>query len=279
MFGMSVISEMLNRMFSLNTVSMVAIGAAVVLFAIYYIRRGIQKKNGPVEVVEKKPENGAVKQMRAFARKSSFAFIAPAPMKRGDKTAKLDAVVVGYFGVLGVISLEYSGTVYGGAKESRWVAVDGAGERTEFANPVDEASAAVRVLRDALNAGGQKRVPVEVLAVFTDDTAVIAVPRSTTYHTTKTLKDLLRKEKYMEDAGLDIPAVEAALLAAKETAEEAAKAAAQTEKAAKEAAEAAAAEESAAAPREPETDATKAEEAEQTPENAPAVPGQDADEA
>lgn len=154
----------------------------------------------------------AVNAAKRFADSSGYQCIAPYSTTRDGKTATLDAVVVGYFGVLGVKALGYNGEVYGGADEERWLRVSDKGDRTYFANPMREAAADVRVLRDALFAEKLKQVPVEVVCVFTAKNAQLALPRTTGHFTLKEFKALLRKEKYQEDKGTDIEKAKAALL-------------------------------------------------------------------
>lgn len=153
----------------------------------------------------------AVGLARRFARANDFKLIAPATLARKGMTAQLDAIVVGYFGVLGVKALGYSGAVYGSAEDDTWVQVAEDGQRNSFKNPITEAAGDVRVIRDALFSTKQKMVPVEVVCVFTEPSADIAVPRRTGHYTLKTFKELLGKEKYREDKGIDLDLVEKAL--------------------------------------------------------------------
>lgn len=158
--------------------------------------------------------NKAVAVARSFARSHRFRLIAPAHLLAGKKGAKLDAIIVGYFGVLGVIGLGYNGNVYGAANEDEWLQINEGGQRTYFPNPMDEASAAVRVIRNTLSTPKLKQIPVEVVAVFTDSTVQLAVPKTAGPHSLKTFKALLQKEKYLDDTGLDLDTVEAAIRAA-----------------------------------------------------------------
>lgn len=153
----------------------------------------------------------AVAAMQAFARSNGFRFIAPAAITHGEKTAQLDAVVVGYFGVLGLVAYGYNGEVYGEAGADEWVRIAPGGQRTSFENPINRCSAAVRVLRDVMIAANMRKVPVEVVSVFTDKGVQLGLPRSIAQMRTKDFKDLLKKEKYLEDTGLDLDAVETAI--------------------------------------------------------------------
>ncbi|MDL2295039.1 NERD domain-containing protein [Ruminococcaceae bacterium OttesenSCG-928-D13] len=182
---------------------------ALVALVIWYLRKQNPKAKGAVG-----RDHGTAKAaaaMRGFARSNSFRYIAPVRFERSGIQANLDAVVVGYFGILGVVALGYNGEVYGNPNDAEWVQVSETGERVKFPNPITEASADVRALRDVLNSAGLKRVPVEVVCVFTNPDASLALPRSTGHYTMKSFKALLKKEKYLEDSGLDLDKVEQAM--------------------------------------------------------------------
>ncbi len=183
----------------------------LVFVGIYFYR-----KNHVPKVRQKGKNNKAgraVAAMQSFARGNRFRLIAPAHLVRGDKEARLDALVVGYFGILGLVAVGYNGEIYGEANDAQWVQVTDDGRRY-FDNPVLEAAADVRVIRDALFEKKLRKIPVEVLAVFTDKNAQLALPRSTGHLTVKDLKKQLRKEKYLEDTKLDLDEVEKTLRAA-----------------------------------------------------------------
>ncbi|MGD9559678.1 MAG: nuclease-related domain-containing protein [Oscillospiraceae bacterium] len=177
----------------------------------------LYRKNNPKEEKPQARSSGtgrAAGKMRSFARSNDFRFLGPATLESGGRTARLDALVIGYFGVLGLISLGYNGEIYGSATDKQWLQVSPDKTREYFDNPVLEAAADVRVIRDALFADKQKQVPVEVVCVFTDRRAQIAIPPKVGYLTMKSLGALLQKEKYLEDAGLDLDRVENAIRAA-----------------------------------------------------------------
>lgn len=195
------------------------LGGAVVLgiVAFFYYR-----KNNPKKGKQRGRDNQAgraVSALRSFARSNDSHIIAPAHLVKGERKANLDAVVVGYFGVLGVKALGYNGEIYGSSGDASWLQVSDDGTRTQFPNPILEASGDVRVLRDALFGSKLKQIPVEVVCVFTAKDAQLALPRNTGHLTMKDFKALLRKDKYREDAGHNLDAVEKALRAALQDAE------------------------------------------------------------
>lgn len=189
--------------------------AAFIVLMVFIFRRNNdgaaknQKSKGRDFAREK-----AVSAARSFASSNSFRFIAPARLSRSGGTANIDAIVVGYFGVLGVISLGYGGQVYGDAGEDTWLQVGGDGSRTRFESPASEAAAAVRAIRDALFAGKMKKVPVEVVCVFVNPDVQLAVPRSMAPMRLKAFKTSLKDDRFLQDKGLSLDDVEATLRAA-----------------------------------------------------------------
>ena len=188
----------------------------ILLVVLLYI--GVFRKNRSAKAEKQqgrdRGKEKVVNAVRSFARQNQFRLISPAPFARNGENAGLDAVVVGYFGVLGVISLGYNGTIYGDANDESWVQVTDDKSRRTFQNPIREAALGVRTVRDALFGEKLKKVPVEVLYVFCDEKVQLALPRSVQPMTLKDFKALLKKDKYQEDCGLDMDKVENALRAA-----------------------------------------------------------------
>lgn len=190
-------------------------GVFALLMYMNYKKNNPDKKLGKNKTAPRQQgASRATGPLANFARANQFRLIAPAHFVRGSAKAKLDGLVVGYFGVLGVIALGYNGEIYGTPEDETWVQVGPDGVRNTFKNPVDEASEAVRAVRDALFEAKMKKIPVEVVYVFTDPSVQLALPRSLAPLRVKDFKDLLRRDKYMEDCGLDMDKVEAALKAA-----------------------------------------------------------------
>ncbi len=194
-----------------NTILVLAfLGIAAVAVAIYILYRYMQNRKKRAAGREYGIES-AVGAARRFATSNGFRFLPGATYGAKGRTAALDAVVVGYFGVLGVRAMGYNGEIYGAAGDDGWLQVAQDGTRTQFANPITGAAADVRVLRDVLIGHGLRQVPVEVVSVFTNSSAQLAIPKGTGHLTLKDFKALLGKEKYLADTGLDLEKVFMAL--------------------------------------------------------------------
>lgn len=143
---------------------------------------------------------------KRFAMLHQYEIVSPGNVVSGDKESGADFLLVGCFGVLCVKCVGLGGTIYGGAGEAEWTRMDASG-RSTFPNPLDEASAATRVVRDVLFAAKRKNVPVETVCVFTNPKAELALPRGTGHYTLKEFKALLQKDKFLYDKGVDEKAV------------------------------------------------------------------------
>lgn len=191
------------------------LGVALIVGGYLLIRLIARRRNAPQD--KEAGADTAVAAARRFARSNGFVCLAPAKLTGKGRAARLDAVVIGYFGVLGVKAYGFNGEIYGAPGEEEWLQVSPGGERRKFANPVNEANADVRVLRDVLFTARLKNVPVEVLCVFTDPKAQMAVSRGAGVFTLKAFKAQLEKDKYLEDKGFEPDKVRAALEAAMES--------------------------------------------------------------
>ena len=155
----------------------------------------------------------AVSAARSFARSNGFRFLGPVTLSSGGHTAHIDAMIIGYFGILGVKAYGYNQTIYGAADDKEWLQVGYQRKRHTFPNPVLEASADVRVVRDALLKAKLKQVPLEVVCVFTHPKVQMTVPKNVGQLTFPEYKAVLEKSKYLEDKGLEPEKIEAAIRA------------------------------------------------------------------
>ena len=197
--------------------TMILVGVVLVAaigFVIYPWISGEKKKKDPSSVEGLNSDHSAAKAVAAakrFARSHSFGFIKNPNLSANGRTARMDALVVGYFGVLGVKALGYGGSIYGHADEKVWVQKTNDANRREFPNPLQEAATDIRVIRDILFAEKLKTVPVEVVVVLTNDKADLALPKQTGHYTLKEFRALLKKEKYRKDTGLDLEKLKACM--------------------------------------------------------------------
>ncbi|MEG0018726.1 MAG: nuclease-related domain-containing protein, partial [Hydrogenoanaerobacterium sp.] len=140
---------------------------------------------------------------KRFALLQQYQVIAPAHLAKNGKFADLDFILVGIFGLLCVKCVGLGGEIYGNMNDDNWLQVQ-KGVRKSFPNPLAQAEADTRLVRDTLFTAKLKNVPVETIVIFTNKKAALALPRSTGHYTPKAFKALLRKSSYLANKGVDI---------------------------------------------------------------------------
>ncbi len=178
----------------------------------------IQPQQPPklTDPIGREQDSGKVlRAVKSFASRNGYEVIAPGKISFGTGVSDFDAIVVGSFGVLAVRSMGYSGQVYGSEKDEKWVQTTAKG-RVEFKNPMQQAQADARLVREVLFENKLKSVPVETICVFPSSATELIVPRSTPIYRMKEFSAQLLKDHYTDDRKVDIDAVAKALRAAVE---------------------------------------------------------------
>lgn len=191
----------------LTDIVFAVLGVAVIItMVIFMLEREKKLPRGR----KKENANAAVTVLKRFAANNSCRVLGPVTFAKGERTARLDAVLVGWFGVLGIKSYGYNGQVYGNAGEDEWVWVS-ADKREKFANPIDECTLAARLMREALMNAGVRAPESEAVYVFTDPKLEMCIPRNLNPMNLSDLRSYLRKDKFQKDRGYDLDVMCAAL--------------------------------------------------------------------
>jgi len=184
---------------------------AVVAVCFFLLRKSEEGEKPPKsgDLAASQKSAAPLRAARTFAGLHQYKVIAPAQIAKDGKLADLDFIVVGCFGLLCVKCIGLGGQIYGGLDDEMWLQVNGE-RRVSFVNPMREAEADTRLVRDTLITAGMRNVSVETVCVFTNKKAVLSLPRNTGHFTRKTFRALLQKSKYEQEKNVDIPrAVEA----------------------------------------------------------------------
>lgn len=197
-------------------VQIAAIVLVVVIFgvAVYLLSptRKSEKpgKTGPLPDDEHENAEAVLRQLRRYAATNEFRVVEPVHIENSKASADLDALLVGWFGVLGVKCLGYGGTIYGQASDAEWVQEIN-GQRRVFANPLKRAEQSARAVRQALFEAKIKNVPVETVVVFTGKKTQLALPRSCGHYTIEQFSAYLKSVHFEEDKKVEVEPVAAAL--------------------------------------------------------------------
>ncbi len=194
-----------QMIYAVGMIVVLAIAAALVVYFTNRDNSGGEKvAKGSVGGDEKAGAGDVLGRVRRYARLNSYQVVAPARWAREGKLAEFDCVLVGYFGVLGVRCMGYSGRVFGGEKEKTWVQTKGE-KRYEFENPLDRNARDARILREVLISAGLRNIPVETVLVCTGgQKQELALPRSTPLYTPKTLSRYLNTSHFDQDKKVDV---------------------------------------------------------------------------
>ena len=185
-----------------------ALCAAVFIIGIVLF---IYKKMHPDTIENEKRK--VSKRLRTFAAPRGFRVLDNVRLVSGGLSGWADHVLVGYFGVLLVYDLCYSGEYYGGADDKQWI-INDKGRRYAVDNPrIHAQQCSGRVITLLREAGYRVNV---------DSVAVITVGGKKTESFLKTdgvlklskLGAYLGRGKFDEDKGLDVAKAVAALEAA-----------------------------------------------------------------
>ncbi len=195
----------------LTVISLVALIAAISI-AVVVMRRagGIKsaKKSGGAAMPddEHKGREAIVRQLARYAAMQEYKVVEPVNLVGVHGTTDLDALLVGWFGVLGVKCLGYGGDIYGSLTEEEWTQTLN-GQRRTFQNPMTRAQKSSLVIRDVLFEAGIKNVPVETVVVFTGKSSQLMLPRSTGHYTPATFSAYLKSIHFEEDKNVQIEPV------------------------------------------------------------------------
>ncbi len=158
---------------------------------------------------EHENSEAVLRQLRRYAATNDFKVVAPVTAQGSKTTADLDALLVGWFGILGVKCLGYGGTIYGQQGDEEWVQ-EVNGLRRVFQNPLRCAEQSARAVRDVLFQAKIKNVPVETIVVFTGKKTELALPRSCGHYTLDQFTTYLKSTRFEEDKKVDVDQVAAA---------------------------------------------------------------------
>lgn len=199
-------------------IQIAAVVVVVVIFgvAVYLLSpaRKTEKKAKTAPIPDDEHENAeaVLRQLRRYAATNEFRVVEPVQIGNEKISADLDALLVGWFGVLGVKCLGYGGTIYGQASDAEWVQ-EMNGQRRVFANPLKRAEQSARAVRQALFEAKIKNVPVETVVVFTGKKTQLALPRSCGHYTIEQFSTYLKSVHFEEDKKVEVEPVAAALSA------------------------------------------------------------------
>ncbi len=150
------------------------------------------------------------KALAKYARGRDYKVMGRTTLSFNGQTFTFDGLLLTYFGVIGFTAVPHAGDIYGDAADEEWVAIYD-GKRTPFYSPVMAMNGSVKVIKDIFRTEKVKGGQTEIMAVFTNNDANVAVARSLPACHVSRLSERLTSAKLITDNGANIEAMKAAL--------------------------------------------------------------------
>lgn len=150
--------------------------------------------------------------LKKFSSPRKMTVLSDVSISDGNKTTSFDHVLIGYFGVLFLQSIQGKGSFYGDSTQKEWTFTRDK-EKITFVNPLDEMAEKIELFRSVLGKNKIYNVPVEsaiVVIGLSDEPKLYLsnVPENAVL-TEKTLPAFLRNSKFELDNQIDPEAVAA----------------------------------------------------------------------
>lgn len=187
---------------SFRLVCLILVVAATVYALVVYFRRSTLFKKG------KYGRYFVNKALKRFAAPRKMTVLQDVTIKDGEHTAHFDHVLIGYFGVLFLQSIQGSGSFWADAKQENWAFTDGSNAKLIFKNPLKEMDEKIAVFRQALSRNKIYNVPVDSSVVVVTLGEIpkmylsnISNPNAILIY--KKLKEYLSLSKFEQDNGVN----------------------------------------------------------------------------
>ena len=184
--------------------------AAALIFAIvsFLMKSSVYKKGSYAKQV-------VGKELKKFASVRKMTVLSDVSVQDGNETARFDHVLIGYFGVLFIQSIQGKGSFYGDGHEKIWsFSNNESKEKITFKNPVAEMNEKIEIFRRVLADKKIYNVPVEsAIAVigFNDEPKLYLsnISDNENILVEKMIAPFLKKEYFETDNQVDPEAIKA----------------------------------------------------------------------
>lgn len=188
------------------TVSIMALLIAIsVGYLIYHLRVNVLNAAG------KGAEKKTAAVLRKFGVIRGFKVLSGIDLNVDGKTAHIENMLIGYFGVLLVHTCGQRGEFYGTLEGGQWTITDGDSEgvttkKTTIPNPLLEQQRAMGMLRTLFSRAEIYNVPIENVVFFTSKSKKtrLFITHSGEILLPGKLAPYLNKTRFEKDAGLDV---------------------------------------------------------------------------
>lgn len=147
----------------------------------------------------------ARKILQRYAGIRNFKVLSDIDLEIGGKSAHFDGVLVGFFGILFVTTLDETASYYGTEREERWTVVKKE-EKSYFPNPIQRGVEMVDVVRTIFSKNNVYNIQMEHVVLFTgwDKKVETFISAGLPVYRKKELKQYLKKARFEKDNDVDV---------------------------------------------------------------------------
>lgn len=152
-----------------------------------------------------------ISTLKKYSFLRSYKVLSDVEFDYKGETITIDNILIGFFGIIVITDLNYSGEVYiEKSDKSDWLNILN-NQKTKFQNPIAYSNKQMNALKIILREEKIGKVPVENLVVFTDKLLEIYKPNDLPIISIQDLSKYLHQPKYDKDNECDVPAILTAL--------------------------------------------------------------------
>lgn len=182
-----------------------ALIAVSVGYLIYHLKINVLNSTG------KGAEKKTAAILSKFGRIRGFKILSDITLEVDGKTAHIENMLIGYFGILLVTTCGRRGEYYGTLDGETWTVTDGEAEnigtqKTVLPNPFPEQQRAIAMLRTVFSRGGVYNVPIEGVVYLSSRAKKtrLFITNAGEILLAGKLTPYLNKTKFEKDTGLDV---------------------------------------------------------------------------
>ena len=190
----------------METQQIITIVIMVISFLVAFVFLGSGKVPMPGS---KKQENDSkanknlTKVLKRFATMRNFTVLGKTKIVVDGEEFNFDAILLGFYGTIGIKTVDYSGEVYGQPRDKNWVHMF-EGKKTEFQNPVESLNGSVRFFKDFYKKEKIKGGNSDAMVVFASNTCEAFIGKSDKALQIDKLYNTLNASTYIKDNGASI---------------------------------------------------------------------------
>ena len=182
----------------------------VVMVVLAFVGTMVLLNNGSVPMPwtkkadhDPRAEKNLVKVLKRFATMKNFTVLGKTKIVFEGEEFSFDAIMLGYYGTIGIKSVDYTGEVFGQLRDKEWVHIL-EGKRTEFANPMESLNGSVRFFKDLYKAEKVKAGNSDAFVAFTSNKCEAFVGKSDKALCLDKVYAHLNTTVYLKDNGASI---------------------------------------------------------------------------